>query len=282
LFGAGGAIFIYSGLYPMAANRPHYSFTRELFATIKRTYVQRSAREIDAPQLSNAELVQQGLLLHREHCLVCHGAPGVARQQAGRGMDPFPPELSAAVTRWTDAEIYSILTHGLRMSGMPSFGVVFSETERWAVVAFLRQLPWLSPFEYRRWTSAIDKKKPEAVEWLIENQQSLIRLAEDGDPGRGRDLIREFGCGACHVIPGIALGAVGPPLANFAERQYIAGTLANTPDNLVAWIVNPQRINPRTAMPNMGVAADEAFHMTAYLYSLSESTRLAGLRRERQ
>jgi mono/diheme cytochrome c family protein len=281
LLGAAGAIFIYSGLYPMAADLARYSLTRELFAAMKMNYVQRYARRVEAPQLRDARLVQQGVVLHREHCLVCHGAPGVRSEQIGRGIDPFPPDLSAAVPRWTDAEVYWILTHGLRMSGMPSFGVVLSEPERWALVAFLRQLPWLSPFEYRRWVAAIENEKPEAVEWLIEDGRSIIRLAEEGNPGVGRDLIRRFGCGACHVIPGVALGTVGPPLADFAERQYIAGTVANTPDNLVAWIVNPQRINPKTAMPNMGVTPDEAFHMAAYLYNLSESARLAGLRREK-
>lgn len=283
LAGLAAVVVIYSGLYPMAADIPRPSLTSDLFATLKRSYVQRQARDIPVPQLRDAALVQQGFILHREHCVVCHGAPGVANEQIGRGIDPLPPNLATAVTRWSEAETYVILTHGLRMSGMPSFGVVLSESERWSVVAFLRQLPWLSPFEYRSWAKAFDDKKPEMVEWVIENQSSLIRLTQDGDPARGRELVQQYGCGACHVIPGIGLGTgtVGPPLTRFGERQYIAGTLANTPDNMVAWIVNPQRINPRTAMPNTGVTPDEAFHMAAYLYDLKDSARLVGLRRER-
>src|SRR5512146_1892009 len=80
-----------------------------------------------------------------------------------------------------------------------------------------------------------------------------------GDPGRGRDLVEVYACGSCHVVPRV-LGAdakVGPPLTGFAERAYIAGEVPNTPDNLVRWIMNPHAIEPNTAMPPMGVTAQE-------------------------
>ncbi|HEX6210600.1 MAG TPA: cytochrome C1, partial [Methylomirabilota bacterium] len=56
-------------------------------------------------------------------------------------------------------------------------------------------------------------------------------VATGGDPARGRAVIREFGCGACHTIPGVrgARGLVGPPLTAFARRTYVAGRLPNTP-----------------------------------------------------
>lgn len=86
----------------------------------------------------------------------------------------------------------------------------------------------------------------------------------------GRDLIVGYGCGACHTIPGIdgADGLVGPPLTAWSERTFIAGNLANTPENLVGWIVNPQAVEPGTAMPNLGITAEEARNIVAYLYTL--------------
>jgi len=60
---------------------------------------------------------------------------------------------------------------------------------------------------------------------------------------------------------------VGPPLTGIAERAYVGGVVTNTPENLVRWIQNPPAIDPMTAMPNVGVTADEARDIAAYLYS---------------
>lgn len=92
----------------------------------------------------------------------------------------------------------------------------------------------------------------------------------DGDPEAGADLIRDYGCPACHAIPGItaADGIVGPTLEGFGSRVYIAGVHPNTPDNLVRWIMDPPAMVPATAMPDMNVPEDEARHIAAYLYTL--------------
>jgi cytochrome c len=91
-----------------------------------------------------------------------------------------------------------------------------------------------------------------------------------GDPENGRLLLRQFGCGTCHRIPGVATaeGNVGPPLDAIAHRVYLAGLLPNTPDNMVRWIRSPTSIDPRTAMPDLQVTEAHARDMTAYLYRL--------------
>jgi cytochrome c2 len=90
------------------------------------------------------------------------------------------------------------------------------------------------------------------------------------DPERGRLLLRQFGCGTCHRIPGVpaARGGVGPPLDGLARRVYLAGLLPNTPANLARWIRAPQAIDPGTAMPDMQVGEDHARDMVAYLATL--------------
>jgi cytochrome c1 len=95
-------------------------------------------------------------------------------------------------------------------------------------------------------------------------------VAVGGNPARGRQLIESFGCGSCHQIPGIrtAQGLVGPPLTSFARRTLIAGEVPNSPQNLVRWIENPMQIEPRTAMPNLGVSDPQANDIAAYLYTL--------------
>jgi cytochrome c len=101
------------------------------------------------------------------------------------------------------------------------------------------------------------------------HSQNLAELT-GGDPRRGADAIRAYGCGACHTIPGIrgANGVVGPPLQGIAERSYVGGVLTNTPENLVRWIQNPPAIDGKTAMPNVGVRYRDAVDIAGYLYSL--------------
>jgi cytochrome c len=94
------------------------------------------------------------------------------------------------------------------------------------------------------------------------------RAVADGRVDVGRRLIASYGCGSCHAIPGVpgADAQAAPPLHQFYQRSYIAGRLPNTAENLVRWIQDPQQIEPGTAMPNLGVTADEARDIVAYLY----------------
>lgn len=98
------------------------------------------------------------------------------------------------------------------------------------------------------------------------------RRVINGDADRGRHLIASgaHGCVACHSIPGIrgARGAVGPPLAGFASRSFIAGHLPNAPGVLVAFVANAPRLVPETGMPRLPVTETEARDIAAYLYTL--------------
>lgn len=91
-----------------------------------------------------------------------------------------------------------------------------------------------------------------------------------GDPQRGKEAIGAYGCAACHRIPGVrgARGIVGPPLAGFGSRTYIAGSIPNRPDGLTRWIMDAPSLRPDTAMPNMRVPLSDAKDVAAYLYSL--------------
>jgi cytochrome c2 len=91
-----------------------------------------------------------------------------------------------------------------------------------------------------------------------------------GDARNGRELIHSYGCGACHTIPEVhnAHGKVGPPLTSFAQRSFIAGELPNTPENLTRWLINPKAVEPKTAMPKLGLQPQEARDVAAFLYTL--------------
>ncbi|MCD6044533.1 MAG: ctaC [Burkholderiales bacterium] len=93
---------------------------------------------------------------------------------------------------------------------------------------------------------------------------------EDPSVANGRLLLRQFGCGSCHEIPGVAAaqGRVGPPLGAVARRVYLGGVLPNSPENMARFIRRPQEFDPRTAMPDLGVTEAHARDMVAYLYTL--------------
>ncbi len=90
-----------------------------------------------------------------------------------------------------------------------------------------------------------------------------------GDPERGALAFRRYGCGSCHTLGGVpgANGLVGPPLGGIGARTYIAGVLTNTPENLTRWIQSPQEVDSLTAMPDLGVGANEARDIAAWLYT---------------
>ncbi|WP_373047531.1 c-type cytochrome [Vulgatibacter sp.] len=98
------------------------------------------------------------------------------------------------------------------------------------------------------------------------------RQVGDADPERGAKALVAYGCSGCHFVPGIreATSWVAPPLHNYGERAYVAGVVSNNAENLVAWIRDPQAVNPRTAMPNLGVTEQDARNIAAYLYSLHQ------------
>ncbi len=90
-----------------------------------------------------------------------------------------------------------------------------------------------------------------------------------GDAARGRIALAQYGCRACHMIPGVTGSKVwvGRPLEDMAKRPIIAGTLPNNQANLVRWIRDPQAIDPHTAMPVLGVSERDAIDMSAWLLS---------------
>ncbi len=268
-----------SGVYNMAADQPHFAPVRWMLVTGRTRSVQFHSSDVRKPSLHDASLIKYGLRLYGQNCQPCHGAPGVAPDQKGRGIDPHPPPLVTSINDWTDPQLYWIVSHGLKLSGMPAFSARLSDHDRWAIIAFSREMVFLSPTDYDRLAAAALRNQSDDQLWaFLSNDHGFGELHAHGKPDRGRDLLTSYGCITCHTIPRIGSGLVGPPLTHFAERQYIAGSLVNVPANVVAWIVNPKQFQPNTAMPNLNVRSDEALDMAAYLYTLGNPKRFNALR----
>lgn len=100
-------------------------------------------------------------------------------------------------------------------------------------------------------------------------------MQQDLDPAaveRGRALVTATGCTACHAFAGIAWpqGRAGPDLTSFDGRGPIAGTLANSPANLAAFVRNAPAVKPGSTMPAMPLTPAEAGDVAAYLYGTAD------------
>lgn len=91
-----------------------------------------------------------------------------------------------------------------------------------------------------------------------------------GDARVGKQLVEQYQCGSCHMIPEVpaARGNTGPSLEAFGRRSYIAGRFPKNADALTRWLIDPPAMKPGTPMPDLGISPEEARHMTAFLYTL--------------
>ncbi|MDC7785049.1 c-type cytochrome [Rhodoplanes sp. TEM] len=96
------------------------------------------------------------------------------------------------------------------------------------------------------------------------------RPSTGGAAARGRLVVERVGCGVCHVIPRVAgpRGTVGPSLAGFGSRTFVAGTLPNRPDVLADFVRDAPSLVPRTAMPPMPLDRDAARDVASFLHTL--------------
>ena len=268
---AAALVTIHGGLYNVSATEQHTAPVYWALEAGMRNAVKLRARDITPPELSGSALVQRGLVLHREACVQCHGAPGVPPGDAGKGLLPVPNNLVQTAREWSAAEIYWVTRHGLKMTGMPAWGMRFADDDLWAIVAFVKHLPRLSVADYEAMALQASRQPPAASRQTpptVHRPPSTLRA---GDPSRGKDAMQQYACTTCHLIPGMvgANAHVGPPLTGIGDRKYLGGLLPNSPENMVKWIRHPREISPQSLMPDLGVTEQHARDMAAYLLTLT-------------
>ena len=297
---AASLVTIHGGLYNVSATEQHTAPVYWALEAGMRNAVKRRSRGITPPELSSSALVQRGLALHRDACLQCHGAPGVAPHDVGKGLLPVPNNLVQTAREWSAAEIYWVTKHGLKMTGMPAWGMRYADDDLWAIVAFVKHLPRLTAAEYETMALHASRQPPAASRQeqrsppargrggVSRDVPAHISAAERhvasgdwpggvpaggvvGDAERGVAAMQQYACTTCHTIPGMvgAAAHVGPPLAGIGDRKYLGGRLPNSPENMVKWIRHPREISPQSLMPDLGVTEEHARDMAAYLLTLT-------------
>lgn len=139
---------IYAGLFNVAATEPHWPATYWVLETARVRSIQVHAAGLAPPAgYDEPNKIVAAVGHFSEHCATCHGAPGAKQSELAEGMYPRPPNLKEAAGRYTPGELFWILKHGIKMSGMPSMESD-GDAMLWATVAFLEKLPRMSDDAY--------------------------------------------------------------------------------------------------------------------------------------
>ncbi len=150
LIAAAGLIFLYSGAYNISAMVPHNRFTLWVINTMTDNSEEHYSKDIKVPDnLNDSSLVNIGFVHYREMCQGCHGAPGIERDEIGRGLYPHPPNLAHSAEEMPSSELFWIIKNGIKMTGMPAFEKTHSDDKIWAIVAFMKTLPSMTKDQYQ-------------------------------------------------------------------------------------------------------------------------------------
>lgn len=146
----GGLLVGWSGVIYVGASGGHWAATEWFLHWVMRNSVRTRALALEAPDLSHPALLDRGAGHYATGCAPCHGAPGERQNPIVQASLPPPPEFSRRFDEWTPEELFRIVQHGVRYSGMPAWVAIERHDEIWAMVAFLEALPGMTPEEYRR------------------------------------------------------------------------------------------------------------------------------------
>ena len=160
----GASLLVYAGIYNVAADIPHTQPVFWLMTTVReRSIAVRAAGAVVPPDLADPKRIAAGAGQYAEMCSGCHLAPGMKRTEISQGLYPRAPELRRG-SRLTPAEEFWVVKHGVKMTGMPAWGVTHNDELLWDVVAFLRKLPELTADQYQTLVKSAPKTHDEMMQ----------------------------------------------------------------------------------------------------------------------
>jgi mono/diheme cytochrome c family protein len=149
--------FAYSGAANVGASAGYLPGAKWFFDTISTNSIERHARqavergEISEPRSVTDAMLRKGASEYQAMCVPCHGAPGGSRGEFGKGMKPEPPDLADVAREMEPREVYWVVNHGVRHTGMPAFGATHSPDDLWAIASFVERFDEMSPDRYKQW-----------------------------------------------------------------------------------------------------------------------------------
>lgn len=255
---------LHLGIYNVSALQQHTGIVYDLLEYARIRSVSTRSRT-DVPNFAAIDWQQSGMRLYQSHCKQCHGAPGVSPDTFAMGMMPAPSPIAKIAQERTAEEISWVVTHGIKMSGMPAWKYHLNDEQIWQIVALVEKMPTFTAHEY----SVLANNINYPIEPISDRSPTLHASSKNERLKRGRLALQQYDCTGCHDIPGIVASKthVGPPLGGIKEQIFLAGILPMNPRTLKQWIRFPQELKPLTLMPSMGVPEEHAELMVEYLLS---------------
>lgn len=178
-----GGVIVYSIVSRGLSAHDEPSRVEALLARAMRRWATPQSMRDRANPVEPTEIVLEEALAHyADHCATCHANNGSGDTAIGRGMYPRVPDMRLDATQsLTDGELFSIIEHGIRLTGMPGWGNGTPEGEResWGLVHFVRRLPKLTDEEIAR-MEALNPKSAE--QWREEEEARRFLAGEDVKP----------------------------------------------------------------------------------------------------
>jgi mono/diheme cytochrome c family protein len=141
----------------------------------RRLAIPSSIRTMANPVPKSAEAVAGGMAHFADHCAVCHANDGSGQTEMGRGLYPKAPDMRLDATQQlSDGELFYIIEHGIRFTGMPGWrnGTEDGEQSSWQLVHFMRHLPKLTEAELET-MKARNPRSPDEIRYEIEEERFL-------------------------------------------------------------------------------------------------------------
>ena len=132
--------FVYSGVYPISADQPHWAVTERALEVLRDRSIGKQAAGIAVPALDDPARIRRGAMHYAEMCSSCHLTPGMRDTELRKGLYPQPPDLARHGVH-DPAEAFWTIKHGVKMSAMPAWGRSHDDAAIWDMVAFLQVLP---------------------------------------------------------------------------------------------------------------------------------------------
>jgi hypothetical protein len=157
LGGIGAAAFFFGGFFSVAANNPDPRVVNWALVHVREASIARHATDRPPGSLDDPTMVKEGARAYSQRgCTNCHGGPGVEPADFSAGLNP-PPNLKKVINVLPPQELFWVIKHGIKMTGMPSFGATdppVPDREIWTMVAFLKKLPDVSDEDFKVWSTA--------------------------------------------------------------------------------------------------------------------------------
>jgi mono/diheme cytochrome c family protein len=152
---AAGAFF-FGGFFNIAASEQDPGIVAWALVNVRQASIARHANDTPPGSLDDAATIRAGAHAFAERgCVNCHGGPGATWAKFSEGLNPGPPDLKDVVKERPPRELFWIVKHGIRMTGMPSFGTVgVPDPEIWSIVAFLKKLPTVTDADFKTWSTS--------------------------------------------------------------------------------------------------------------------------------